>query len=67
MRLSHRASWFLIGFCAWNAFVWVTFVRNVFPDHHWDNFFRVHLAIGGFTVALGLVAGLIGVRGLRSP
>lgn len=66
MTLSRRSGWFLIAFAAWNAFVWITFVRNVFPDHHFDGFFLVHLTIGAFTVALGCVAGWIGWRGLRS-
>ena len=66
MTLSRRAGWFLVAFAAWNAFVWVTFVRNVFPDHHWDSFFLVHLAIGGVTTAGGLVVGWFGVRALRS-
>lgn len=64
MTLSRRAAWFLVGFGAWNAFVWATFVRNVYPDHHFDGFFLVHLAIGGFTTVLGLLAGGIGVRAL---
>lgn len=64
MTLSRRWAWFLVAFAAWNAFVWVTFVRNVFPDHHWDSFFVVHLAIGGVTTAGGLVAGWLGLRAL---
>lgn len=64
MILNRRWAWFLVAFAAWNAFVWITFVRNVFPDHHWDSFFVVHLAIGGLTTAGGLVAGWLGLRAL---
>jgi hypothetical protein len=64
--LSRRSAWFLVGFAAWNAFVWITFVKNVYPDHHFDGFFLVHLAIGALTTAMGLLAGWIGIRALRA-
>jgi hypothetical protein len=38
----------------------------VYPDHHFDSFFMVHLAIGGLTVILGGIAGVIGIRALRA-
>ena len=66
MVLSRRAAWFLVGLAVWNLYVWVTFVKNVYPDHHFDSFFLVHLGIGGLTVMLGGVAGWIGVRALRA-
>lgn len=65
MGLSRRSAWFLVAFAAWNAYVWATFVWNVYPQHHFDSFFMVHLAIGAFTVVLGTVVGVIGVRALR--
>jgi hypothetical protein len=66
MILGRKAAWFLVGFAVWNLYVWATFVKNVYPDHHWDSFFVVHLAIGGLTVVLGGVAGAIGFRALRA-
>jgi len=66
MTLSRRAAWFLVGFAVWNLYVWVTFVKNVWPDHHFDAFFIVHLVIGAITVALGAGAGWLGVRALRA-
>jgi hypothetical protein len=66
MTISRRAAWFLVGFAVWNLYVWATFVKNVYPDHHFDAFFMVHLAIGSLTVLLGAVAGAIGVRALRA-
>jgi hypothetical protein len=66
MILGRRSAWFLVAFAVWNLYVWVTFVKNVYPDHHFDSFFMVHLAIGGLTVVLGGVAGAIGVRALRA-
>lgn len=63
--ISRRSALFLVVFAAWNAFVWATFVKNVYPDHHFDGFFLIHLAIGGLTTAMGIIAGYIGVRALR--
>ena len=65
MHVSRRSAWFLVAFAAWNAYVWVTFVVNVYPQHHFDTFFLMHLAIGSFTVVLGAVVGAIGIRALR--
>jgi hypothetical protein len=66
MTLGRRAAWFLVAFAAWNLYVWATFVKNVWPDHHFDDFFKVHLAVGGLTVVLGGVVGWLGVRALRA-
>jgi hypothetical protein len=63
---SRRSAWFLVAFAVWNLYVWATFVKNVYPDHHFDSFFMVHLAIGGLTVILGGIVGAIGVRALRA-
>jgi hypothetical protein len=43
------------------------FVYNVYPEHHFDGFFLIHLGIGAFTVLLGVGVGLIGWRRLRQP
>jgi len=67
MILSRRSAWYLLAFAVWNAYVWATFVWNVFPQHHWDTFFLIHLAIGGLTTLLGFGVGAIGVRRLRRP
>jgi hypothetical protein len=66
MVISRRAAWFLVGLAAWNVYVWVTFVRNISPDHHLDGFFLVHVAVGAISVALAGVAGALGVRALRA-
>jgi hypothetical protein len=64
--MSRRAAWFLVLFAVWNAYVWGAFVWNVYPQHHFDSFFIVHLVIGGFTVVLGVAVGVIGWRRLRN-
>lgn len=66
MVLSRRAAWFLVGLAVWNLYVWVTFVRNVYPDHHLDGFFLVHVVVGAVSVGLAAVAGALGVRALRA-
>jgi hypothetical protein len=65
MTLSRRAGWFLLLFALWNTYVWVTFVWNVYPQHHFDTFFIVHLVIGAFTVLLGAGVGVLGYRRVR--
>ena len=67
MVLSRRAATLLLGLAAWNAFVWVTFVRNVWPEHHWDAFFVVHLGVGAVSIAFAFAAGWLGLRALRVP
>ncbi len=64
--LSRRVAWFLIAFAVWNLYVWATFVWNVYPQHHLDGFFFVHVVIGGFTSILGLGGGAVGIRALRT-
>ncbi len=66
MALSRRTAWFLLAFSAWNAYVWGTFVWNVYPQHGFDGFFLIHLAVGGFTVILGSIVGAIGWSALRA-
>jgi hypothetical protein len=65
MTISRRSGWFLLLFAIWNAYVWGAFVYNVYPQHHFDSFFIVHLVIGAFTVVLGVGVGLIGWRRIR--
>lgn len=65
VTISRRTGWFLLLFAVWNAYVWGTFVYNVYPEHHFDGFFIIHLGIGAFTVLLGVGVGLIGWRRVR--
>ncbi|MET7638067.1 hypothetical protein [Streptomyces sp. NPDC005438] len=74
MRLSRRASWFLLAFGAWSWFVWITFVRNLwkdssglaFEDGDPTAYFWVHLLLAVTSFALGTAIGLLGLRGLRA-
>lgn len=66
MTMRRRTAWFLIGFAVWNLYIWVTFVGNVYPQHHFDSFFIVHAVIGAITAGLGLGVGSVGVRALRA-
>ncbi len=65
MSISRRSGWFLLLFALWNAYVWAAIVWNVYPQHHFDSFFLIHLVIGAITVLLGTGVGLIGYRRLR--
>jgi hypothetical protein len=66
MVISRRAAWYLVALAVWNLYVWVTFVRNVYPDHHLDGFFLVHVVVGAVSVAFAAGAGALGVRALRA-
>jgi hypothetical protein len=70
MTLSRRASWTLVlaGLFPW--LVWPNFLRNIWQDERsWDSgptsFFLVHLVLTVASLAVGVVVGAIGVRGLR--
>ena len=66
MTISRRAAWYLVALAVWNVYVWITFVKNVYPDHHLDGFFLVHVVVGAVSVALAAGAGALGVRALRA-
>ncbi|MCL2553671.1 MAG: hypothetical protein FWE15_24600 [Actinomycetia bacterium] len=77
MKLSRRASWFLVAFGVWSVIVWTTFVKNLWKDtsglafHHGDHsspttYFWIHLTLAIVSFALGVVIGTFGVRSLRT-
>ncbi|MDH6140764.1 MULTISPECIES: SCO4848 family membrane protein [Kitasatospora] len=76
MTLSRRTSWFLTAFGAWSVIIWTTFVKNLWADSghqaftngdhsHPTAFFWIHLALAITSFVLGVLVGLIGIRGLR--
>ena len=73
MRLSRRASWFLIAFAAWSWFIWVTLIKNISadsrswsPTHAPTAFFGVHVALAAISITFGTAIGWLGWRGLRA-
>jgi hypothetical protein len=71
MKLSRRASWFLIAFAAWSWFIWTVLVKNVWNDprswsHGATGFFIVHTVIASVSIVLGTAIGWLGWRGLRA-
>ena len=75
MKLSRRASWFLLAFGVWSWFIWITFVKNLWADasglafHHGSPtaYFWVHLMLAVTSFVLGTAIGVLGLRGLRAP
>lgn len=64
MRLSRRASAFLLLVAAWTGFVWVVLVRNVHRDHTHDAaFHRVHYVLAAVALVLDLGVLWLGLRG----
>ena len=71
MQLSRRASWFLLVFCLWTWFIWVTLVKNIWADpRSWDHgataFFIVHVVLAVIDIVCGTAIGIIGWRGIKA-
>ncbi|MEV7673252.1 MULTISPECIES: SCO4848 family membrane protein [unclassified Streptomyces] len=75
MKLSRRASWFLLAFGVWSWVIWVTFAKNLWKDGSglaFDDagdptaYFWVHLALAVTSFVLGTAVGVIGLRGVRA-
>jgi ammonia channel protein AmtB len=75
MKLSRRASWFLLVFGVWSWFIWITFAKNLWQDGSglaFDDagdptgYFWVHLTLAFVSFVLGTVIGLLGFRGVRA-
>ncbi len=71
MRLSRRATWFLIAVGVWTWVIWPNFLRNIWQDHRsWDGgptgFFIVHAVLTVASLAIGTAVGWLGVQGLRA-
>jgi hypothetical protein len=66
VRLSRRASGFLLVVVAWTAFVWIVLVRNIARDHsHGTGFHVVHYVLAGIALTLDVGVLWIAVRGWR--
>ncbi len=66
MRLSRRASGFLLLVGVFTAFVWITLLRNVAHDHlpsHGTGFHVVHYVLAGVALTLNLGVLWLGLRG----
>ena len=71
MRLSRRASWFLLIFCLWTWFIWVTLVKNIWDDpRSWDHgatgFFLIHVVLAVIDIVCGTIIGRLGWQGLKA-
>ena len=71
MRLSRRASWFLLVFCLWTWFIWVTLVKNIWADpRSWSHgataFFLVHVVLAVIDIVCGTAIGILGWRGIKA-
>ncbi len=64
MRLSRRASGFLLVVGAWTAFVWIVLIRNIARDHsHGTAFHVVHDVLAAIALLLDVGVLWIGGRG----
>ncbi|MFB9904656.1 SCO4848 family membrane protein [Allokutzneria oryzae] len=73
MKLTRRASLFLLAFAVWTWLIWPNFMLNIAKDPRSfaesgapTTFFTVHLVLVLTSLALGTVIGVIGWRGFRA-
>ncbi|SDN41455.1 SCO4848 family membrane protein [Allokutzneria albata] len=73
MKLTRRASLFLLAFAVWTWLIWPNFMVNIAKDVRAftdsgapTTFFTVHLVLVLTSLALGTVIGVIGWRGFRA-
>ena len=69
MRLSRRASGFLLVVAGWTAFVWITLIRNIARDHlptHGTAFHVIHYVLAAIALLLDAGVVVLGVRGWRA-
>lgn len=67
MVVSKRVAWFLVAFGVWSWIIWPTFLKNIWADdrswhHGMTAFFGVHLILTVFSLVLGTLIGVLGVR-----
>ena len=71
MRLSRRASVFLLLVGGWSWAIWPTFLRNIWKDpRSFDDgptgFFIVHAVLTAVSLVIGTAVDALGWRGLRA-
>jgi len=67
VTLSRRAASFLLAVAAWNALVWVTFLRNLAADHdRATSFYVAHGVVSAVSLAVAAGVAALGWRGWRA-
>ena len=56
----------MLALCAWTLYVWITRVVIIAGQDQSTGFKVVHDVLAAISIAFGLVAGWIGLRGLRA-
>ena len=64
--MSRRAAWTLVALCVWTLWVWITRVWIIAGQDQSMGFKVVHTILAIGSIALGLAAGRIGYRALKS-
>ena len=64
--MSRKAAWTLIALCVWTLWVWITRMSIIVGQDESMGFKVVHTILAIGSIAFGLAAGWIGLRGLRT-
>lgn len=71
MSAGRRTGWFLVAMAAWNAFIWLTFAKNLSQAHadgedRATGYWVAHTALIVVNLVLGVVFAVLGTKILRN-
>lgn len=67
MSVGRRTGWFLVAMAVWNAFIWLTFAKNLSAAHadgedRATGYWVAHTVLIVVNLALGVVFAVLGTR-----
>jgi hypothetical protein len=71
MSAGRRTGWFLVAMAIWNAFIWLTFAKNLSQAHadgedRATGYWVAHTVLIVVNLALGVVFAVLGTKILRN-
>ena len=71
MSAGRRTGWFLVAMAVWNAFIWLTFAKNLSQAHadgedRATGYWVAHTVLIVVNLALGVVFAVLGTKILRN-
>lgn len=71
MRDGRRIGWFLVAMAVWNAFIWLTFAKNLSQAHadgedRATGYWVAHSVLIVVNLGLGVVFAVLGTKILRN-
>ena len=71
MSAGRRTGWFLVAMAVWNAFIWLTFAKNLSQAHadgedRATGYWVAHTVLIVVNLALGVVFAVLGTKIVRN-